>query len=70
MSLAVGETGELVETGGAGEARQVRAARAKPAAQAAGLRLTTAHFALYRAYLEGLEERTLHTAVRLAPTCA
>ncbi|WP_186123098.1 phage integrase family protein [Burkholderia gladioli] len=25
------------------------------------MRLTTAHFALYRAYLEGLEERTLHT---------
>lgn len=61
MSLAVGETGELVETGGAGEARQARAARAKPAGQPATLRLTTAHFALYRAYLEGLEERTLHT---------
>ncbi|MBW5286793.1 tyrosine-type recombinase/integrase [Burkholderia gladioli] len=46
---------------GAGEARQGRAARAKPAGQPATLRLTPAHFALYRAYLEGLEERTLHT---------
>ncbi|WP_244114572.1 phage integrase family protein [Burkholderia gladioli] len=52
MSLAVG---------GAGEARQVRAPRAKPTGQRATLRLTPAHFALYRAYLEGIEERTLHT---------
>ncbi|KGE06606.1 hypothetical protein LA03_31335 [Burkholderia gladioli] len=31
------------------------------AGRPATLRLTTAHFELYRAYLEGLEERTLHT---------
>nr|WP_186183709.1 phage integrase family protein [Burkholderia gladioli] len=61
MRLAVEGTGDTGGTSGAGEARQVRAARAKPAGQPATLRLTPAHFALYRAYLEGLEERTLHT---------
>ncbi|WP_334001457.1 phage integrase family protein [Burkholderia gladioli] len=61
MRHAVDGTGDLGGSTGAGEARQVRAARAKPAGQPATLRLTTAHFALYRAYLEGLEERTLHT---------
>ncbi|MDN7728259.1 phage integrase family protein [Burkholderia gladioli] len=61
MSLAVGGTGDIGGSSGAGEARQGRATRAKPAGQRATLRLTASHFALYRAYLEGLEERTLHT---------
>uniref|UniRef100_UPI00240F486F phage integrase family protein n=1 Tax=Burkholderia gladioli TaxID=28095 RepID=UPI00240F486F len=61
MRLADEGTGDIGGPSGAGEARQVRAARAKRAGQPATLRLTTAHFALYRAYLEGLEERTLHT---------
>nr|WP_279609128.1 phage integrase family protein [Burkholderia gladioli] len=61
MRLAVDGTGDTGGTSGAGEARQGRAARAKSAGQRATLRLTPAHFALYRAYLEGLDERTLHT---------
>ncbi|MGN4077000.1 phage integrase family protein, partial [Burkholderia gladioli] len=60
MRHAVESTGDIGGSSGAGEACQVRAARAKPAGQPATLRFTPAHFALYRAYLEGLDERTLH----------
>ncbi len=71
MSLGVGETGELVDTGGAGEARQVRAARAKPAGQPATLRLTTAHFALYRpTWKASRNARCTPTTACLGRTCA
>lgn len=65
MSLAVGGTG------GPGEARQGRAARAKPAARTARLRLTPSHLALYGPTWKALKERTLQpTTAPRARTCA